>query len=372
MRIDDLLALAAELGRPRGGVVLAADLRRAGADPDTVRQAIRTRWQVPVRGVYVLHRDPLTDAELGQVALAHAGPQAVLTGGLVARRAGMRWLPELPGAMALVPAHVRRRGSEGVVLIRRCADLDTLDVRVVDGMPVVPVEQAVVDTCRQLIAVRQTSLGAASSARYRTLWEDFLLRDIRGVVLGAVADKHCSVDQVLARVDAGAMRDSRLVRRACLDAQRGAVSPPEAELVDSLLEAGVPFSCNVEVWRGDVLVAVLDVYLVGTGVGGEMESEEAHGESSLLDATLLRHARVERAGITLRHITPRRHRADPAAFRDELVATARERIARGLGDPPGVRLVPRGPLLYRPRDGRPPYPFTPQVQAYLAERPSAA
>ena len=372
MRIDDLVSLAAELGRLRDGVVLAADLRLAGADPDTVRQAIRTRWQVPVRGVYVLHRNSLSDVELARVALAHAGPQAVLTGGLVARRAGLRWLPELEGAMALVPAQVRRRGSEGLVLVRRCADLHDLDVEVVSGMPMAPMPQVVVDTCRQLIAIRQTSLGAASSARYREVWEDSLLRDIRGVVLGAVADKHCTADQVLARVDAGAMRDSRLLRRACTDAARGAASPPEAELVDSLLETGVPFYCNVEVWRGDVLVAVLDVYLVGTGVGGEMESEEAHGESSLLDATLLRHARVERVGITLRHVTPRRHRADPAAFRDELFAVARARIAEGLADPAGVRLVPRGPLLYRPRDGKPPYPFGPQIQAYLAERPSAA
>ena len=372
MRIDELLALASELGRERGGVVLASQLRLAGADPDTVRLAIRTRWQVPVRGVYVLHRRGLDDLELAHVALAHAGPQAVLTGALVARAAGLRWLPDLPGAMVLVPAQVRRRGSEGLVLVRRCADLDLLGVRDVNGLSTAPMAQVVVDTCRQLLAVRKASLGERPSARYRRVWEERLLRDIRGVVLGAVADRHCTADEVLARVEAGAMRDSRLLRRACIDAQRGAVSPPEAEVVDGLLAEGVPFYCNVEVWKGNVLVAVLDVYLVGTGVGGEVEGEEAHRTESLLDLTLQRHAKVERVELRLCHATPRRYRADPTAFHEQLFHEARGRLARGLGDPAGLRFVPRGPLLYRPREGAPPYPFTPEIQGYLAAQPRTA
>ena len=174
-------------------------------------------------------------------------------------------------------------------------------------------------------------------------------------MLGAIADRLCSVADIQALVEAGPKRDSALLRRACRDAIRGAASPPEAELVDHLLEYGVPFACNVEVWVGEELVAVLDALLVGTGVGAEMDSKEAHEREDLLDATLRRHARLERLGFTLRHVTPTRYRDDPAAFHEELFATARERLSVGKGDPSGVRLVPRGPLMTGPRVSHPPY-----------------
>lgn len=355
MRMEDLFALAAELGKDRCGVVTAAALRLAGADPDTIRDALCRYWQAPVRGVYLRHRQPPSTAELAHVALAHAGHGSVLTGVLAARAHRLRWVPELPGAMVLVAPHLRRVNSEGKVLVRRCAGLGELVTTAWNGVPIAPVQQVVVDTCRQLLAVRKADLGPRPTLVRRAWFEQWCLRDIRGLVLGAVADKRCTVEELRAVLDAGATRDSALIRRACNDAARGAASPPEAELVDDLLEYGVPFACNVELWDGEILVAVLDAYLIGTGVGAELDSEEAHGETDALDATLQRHKRVKAYGLELCHITPTRYRGSPAAFHAELFAEAKAQLARGAGDPPGLRMVLRGPVLRGPRRADPPY-----------------
>src|SRR3954454_1171161 len=155
MRRDELDALATGLGASSAGVLTAAQLRLAGADPDAVKVALRHRWQAPVQGVYVPHRDELSAGELGHVAVAHAGPGAVVTGLLAARILGLRWVPSLAGAMVLVAPEVRRRGSEGLVLVRRSAALPAMVTTEWAGLLVAPVAQVVVDACRQVLAVRR-------------------------------------------------------------------------------------------------------------------------------------------------------------------------------------------------------------------------
>ncbi|MGB8651744.1 MAG: hypothetical protein WCD35_13910 [Mycobacteriales bacterium] len=350
MRLADLFGLARQLSLDTHGVLTAGQLRLAGADPDTVKSAIARHWQRPVRGVYVDHRGPLTPEALAHVAAKHAGPGAVITGLVAARVHGLRWVPDHPGVMVLIEPHLRRRSSEGLVLVRRCAGVRDLATTTWAGLPLAPVPQVVVDASRQVLAVRRAFIGRAPTRRQRDWFDRTCLRDIRGLVLGAVADKRCTTEQLLELVDGGAVRDSALLRRACLDAARGAASPPEAELVDDLLGYGIPFHCNVAVWMDGVLLGVADVWLVGTGVGGELDSREAHEAEHLLDATLQRHGRFSSAGLELCHVTPARYRANPAAFHQQLFTAVASRRARELGDPAGLKLVPRGPLLQgRPR-----------------------
>ncbi|MEX2288774.1 MAG: hypothetical protein WD794_00415 [Mycobacteriales bacterium] len=171
------------------------------------------------------------------------------------------------------------------------------------------------------------------------------LRDVRGLVLGAVADGHAGIPDLLALLDAGAVARTAWARRAVRDAQRGAASPPEAELVDGLIGCGHPFYVNPEVRLHGRFAGYLDVYLVGTGVGAEMDSKERHGEQEQLDDTLGRHESATNAGLSLVHVIPTRYRADPAAFHARLFAAVSDRRLRGLGEPAGLEVVPRGPLL---------------------------
>jgi hypothetical protein len=200
----------------------------------------------------------------------------------------------------------------------------------------------VVDACRQISA---DQLAVAP----------LRLRDVRGVTLGAVADGRCTSDQLEHVLGLGNMWHTADVRRAIVDARRGAASPPEAELVDDLLAYGVPFYCNVEVLVDGRFIGVVDAYLIGTGVGGELDSVQEHADADRLDSTLLRHQGFADAGIELRHITPTRYRSNREAFHAALFSAARSRLDKGLGDPPGLELRPRGPLLCGPVGSVTPY-----------------
>jgi hypothetical protein len=175
------------------------------------------------------------------------------------------------------------------------------------------------------------------------------LRDVRGLVPGAVADRRTTADGVLERLKLGAVGGTAWRRRAARDAACGAVSPPEAELADDLRGCGQPFYVNADLRVRGHFVGRFDVYLVGTGVGGEMDSREWHEGAEQLDQTLLRHERAHRWGLSLVHVTPGRFRADPASFTARLLREVAERRRQGLGEPDGLVVTPRGPLLRWPR-----------------------
>ncbi len=333
MDLASLNALALPLAAACSGVVSAAELRQVGADRHAVTRACEDAWQRPLTGIYVVDGRAMTDRVRAHIAVKHAGLGAVVTGLLACRWHGLRWVPDSAAVHVLVEPDRRRQSSDQWVLVRRFQDLDELETVAAHGLRVAPVAQAVVDGARELRS----------------------LRDVRGLVLGAVADKRCTTDELREILDRGAVAGTALARRACLDADRGAASPPEAELVDRLLRTGVPFYCNVEVWVGEQFLGIADVWLVGTGVGGELDSKECHGDEEPLDRTLLRDKRFVRAGVDLGHISPTRFRANPDGFCATLLAEAARRAAAGLREPEGLRLVPRGPLLQGSARGKRPY-----------------
>lgn len=321
--MDRLGVLRAVTTHTDQGLVLAHDLRAAGVSGKELAAAARAGDVSRVlRGVYRVGR---LDDELlrARAALRYAGQGALVTGLLGCRLHGLRWVPPTDVVHVLVGPDVRRAPSELWVRVRRCRDAVGLESTWVDGIPVAPVTQCLLDAAR----------------------ESGSLRDVRGLVLGAVADRRCTTEQLRHALARTAVAGTAHVRRACLDAERGAASPPEAELVDALLPSRVPFYVNCEVLLGDALLGVTDVWLVGTGVGGEMDSKERHGDADLLDATLARDKRFSRAGLVLEHVTPTRFRAAREAFVALLLREAARRRACGQAEPPDLRLVPHGPLL---------------------------
>ena len=343
MDLVTLKALAHELADHR--VVSAVALRHRGADGAAIYGARQhgVLQDVPgIDGVYVVGDEPYDDLVRMHVAAAWAGAGALISGLWACRLLMLPWVPEGGSCFVRIDSRYKRRGSEGFVSICRTVRLDQIDSWTHEGLHVVHAPYAVVDAARQV----QADLMRAPALR---------LRDVRGLVLGALANKRCTAGELEQVLGLGSIRYTADTRRALVDASRGAASPPEAEVVDELLGYGVPFYCNVEVYVDGVLVAVLDFYLVGTGVGGEVDSKQEHGDEAKLDATLLRHKTVESFDLDLHHITPTRFRAAPTAYLHTLFAAARTRLAKGLGDPDGIELRPRGPLLCGPRSSLTPY-----------------
>ena len=310
------LALAARAG----GVVTTGQLIEAGCSPRLGDRQVRAgHWQRPARGVYVPHRQQLTGLELGRAARVLAGDRVVVSGLVAARELGLRWIPPSDRCLALVEPTVRTPSS-GRIVLRRTTDLAQVPTWWRGGVELAGAQRAVVDAAR----------GVSS------------LRDVRGIVLGAVADGWSDVATLRDVLDRTQRNGSGLTRRALLDAERGCASPPEAELVDALVGRGVPFYVNPELRMDGRLLGLPDIWLPGLGTGGEVDSVERHGSAMDVESTYDRHERITGVGLDLVHLSVRRIRRDADEAACSLLQRARQR--RGV-EPQGLVVVPRGPLL---------------------------
>lgn len=304
-----------------GNVVTAPELRRLGLALDVADRQVRLgRWQRAARGIYLTHSRAPSGGELVEVARCHAGDGAVITGMLVLHQLGLRWLPPY-GRVDVLVSPERSGLSSGLVLVTRTSCFESLETWAKFGGRLASVERAVVDAARGLSD----------------------LRDVRGVVLGAVKDRWADVAELRTILDAGRRNGSGLTRRALRDAERGCASPPEAELVDALIGCGLPFYVNAELWLDGVLLGSPDVWFVGRGVGGEVESRERHElEDSQIESTYDRHERFVAGGVELLHVSVRRIRCDVAEAASYLVARARGSTR---AESSGLEVRPRGPML---------------------------
>lgn len=315
----------AALAGATGDIVTTADLVTAGLDPAVAERQVRARnWQRPARGVYVTSDRQLTGLDLGRVAGRLAGRRLVVSGLVVLREVGLRWLPESEQVVGLVDPQVRTPSS-GRVVLRRTKKLAALETWHRGGLDLAPVDRAVVDAA----------------------WEISSLRDVRGIVLGAVADNWVGADD-LDRVLAMTQRNgSGFTRRAIRDARRGAASPPEAELVDELIGCGMSFYVNPDLFLDGRFLGSPDVYLPGLGLGGEVDSRERHeSDDGDVESTYDRHERITSGtGIELVHLSVRRIRRDVTEAAAHLLSRVPERRRMARPQPPGLVVVPRGPLL---------------------------
>jgi hypothetical protein len=312
-----------EQARRAGGIITTADLAAAELDPAIAARQVRAgSWQRPARGVYVTSDRVLTGLDLGRVAGRLTGSRVVISGLVVLRELGLRWLPESEQVLALVSPEVRTPSS-GRVVLQRTKELGALQTWRRGDLELAPVERAVVDAARETTG----------------------LRDVRGIVLGAAADSWAAPDD-LDRVLATMQRNgSGLTRRAIGDARRGAASPPEAELVDALVGCGLPFYVNPDLLLDGRFLGSPDVYLPGLGLGGEVESRERHGDDDDVETTYDRHERITAHGIELVHLSVRRIRYDVTEAAIHLLSRVPERRRLTRAEPAGLVVVPRGPLL---------------------------
>jgi hypothetical protein len=303
----------------RRGLLTPYLLRSVGISRDAAERAVKAGlWSRPVRGHYVPHARSLTPLELARGAAAYVGSPCVVTGLLALSRHRVPWLPEIAGAHVLVADSVRTV-SAGPYHVQRTPQWNALPTESAGGLQWAPPERAVID--------------AARTARS--------LREARGLVLGVVGAGLATPADLSAVLATTRRNGSGFARRAVRDAERGCASPPEAELVDALLPLRVPFLVNPEIWVDGVHLGNSDVWILGTAVGGEVESRQWHEGAEAEESTYDRHERFVAAGLDLVHLGVRRMRSDLPAAARYLV----QRAQAGPPLPPGLVVVPRGPLL---------------------------
>src|SRR5436190_13688868 len=245
-------ARAAAIAGQHGGFLTPRQLAAAGLDEDLARREVAAgRWQRPIRGYYVAHTDALPGEVLARIATSYAGPSSLLTGLIAARALRMRWVPTLPGAQVLIPAGMRRPSTR-LVRVRRCAALPELTAWQWEDVRVAPAPRVALDGALRL--------GT--------------LRDVRGLVLGAVADELTTPEELAMLLAGEPLNGTALLRQAIADAADGAASPPEAEMADALRGCGQPFLLNPEIWIDGALVGSPDGYFSGLGAGWGADRRE--------------------------------------------------------------------------------------------------
>lgn len=270
---------------------------------------------------YRLGAGSVSDLELIAAAAAHAGDDAVVTGFVALRLLGLNDVPDDGAIDVLVPA-ARRRTSTTFIRVHSTHRIPTTWLHAC-GVRVAEPHRAVVDA-----ACRMTSL-----------------QQVRALVLGAVCQRWCGVEELRAELGARARNGTALCRRALRDAERGALSAPEAEVAD--LAAADPrlprFQLNPSLHVDGVLVGQPDGWFPGLGLGWEVDSRRHHSDEAAFDATLARHDRFAQYGLQLLHVTPRRARLLGAGYADVLAAAVQARRRAAQPEPSGLVVRPRDP-----------------------------
>ena len=310
------------------GLLLRSSLVGADLNPDLGDRLVREGSALRLApSVYRPGTGPATDCQLVAAARAHAGDDAVVTGFVALRLLGLEDVPDDGAVDVLVPA-ARRRVSTDHVRVHSTHRMPPT-WRHADGVQVADPHRAVVDA-----ACRMPDLRA-----------------VRALVLGAVCQRWCGVEGLHAEVAARARNGTALLRRALRDAERGALSAPEAEVADvAAADPRLPaFLLNPTLLLDGVVVGVPDGWFRGLGLGWEVESRRHHAEDDAFDTTLARHDRFAGHGLQLLHVTPRRARRLGAAYGDVLAEAVQARRAAGQPEPRDLVVRPYDPAARRVR-----------------------
>jgi len=305
------------------GLVTRAALVAAGIDADLGDRLVREgTWLRLAPSIYLTGSGPPTDAQLVEAARLHVGDGAVVTGLIACRALGMSDVPDERLVEVLIGPGTRSASSPFVLVHQTSRPAKTWTR---GGCPYAHPARAVVDGARRLPD----------------------LRTVRALVLGAVCRRSCTAEELRDEVEQGAVRGSGLVRRAVDDALAGAWSAPEAEAaahVGAAVAAGrlPPFLLNPVLRTSAGRVGQPDGYVVGTGVGWQVQSRRHHAGEQDLETTLAVHDAYAAHDLTMLHLTPRRLRTLGPGWVELLIDAVVARAGRG--EPEGLVVEQRAPL----------------------------
>ncbi|MGW6690072.1 hypothetical protein [Streptomyces sp. NPDC054961] len=276
--------------RPR--VLSLAQLREHGV---SASDAAERDWQQVLPGVFLLHSGPATSEERLQAALLYAGRRGdeVMITGLAAlalyRFSCIPTLPRLPQIDVLVPNTRRLRSTGQVRLVRTHTPPRPMEVA---GLPVVPVARAVAD------AVAQLSDAAT----------------VRRLLSEAVRAGHCEPAAVVRELTV-----ARLLNRPhVIDAVESLLAEGRAIAEDRLYQLVRGFELPEPVWNVDLRLpggphlGGVDAYWPEHAVAVEIDTRAPRqAEDEEWSESVRKREALERCGVTVLHVTPRKLRDWP-------------------------------------------------------------
>ncbi|MFH7599938.1 hypothetical protein WDV06_33295 [Streptomyces racemochromogenes] len=301
--------------RPR--VLTLAQLREHGV---SAAEAAGRPWQQVLPGVFLLHSGPATSEERLHAALLYAGKrgndEAMITG--LAALALYRFsaapaLPSLPHIDVLVP-HTRRLRSTGDVrVVRTHTPPRPLEVT---GVPVAPVARAVADAVAQL--------DDADA--------------VRRILSEAVRAGHCEPAAVVRELTV-----ARLLNRPhVVEAVESLLAEGRAIAEDRLYQLVRGYELPEPVWNVDLRLpggphlGGVDAYWPEEAVAVEIDTRAPRqGEDEDWAEAVRKRETLERLGVTVLHLTPRKLRDWP----EQQAAVVRTALTASCDREPAAYLV---------------------------------
>lgn len=291
--------------RPR--VLTLAQLREHGV---SATEAAGRPWQQVLPGVFLLHSGPATSEERLHAALLYAGRrggEAMITGLAALALYRFSAAPALLGLAhidVLVPGTRRLRSTGDVRIVRAHTPPRPLEVT---GLPVAPVARAVADAVAQL-----------SDAD-----------TVRRLLSEAVRAGHCEPAAVVRELTV-----ARLLNRPhVVDAVEALLAEGRAIAEDRLYQLVRGYELPEPVWNVDLRLpggphlGGVDAYWPEQAVAIEIDTRAPRqGEDEDWAEAVRKRETLERLGVTVLHLTPRKLRDWPeqqaAVVRTALTASA--------------------------------------------------
>ncbi|MBT2449199.1 hypothetical protein J7F03_19290 [Streptomyces sp. ISL-43] len=276
--------------RPR--VLTLAQLREHGV---SASDAAERPWQQILPGVFLLHSGPATSEERLHAALLYAGRRGdeVMITGLAAlalyRFSSAPALLGLPHIDVLVPNTRRLRSAGQVRIVRTHTPPRPMEVT---GLPVAPVARAVADAVAQL-----SDAGT-----------------VRRLLSEAVRGGHCEPAAVVRELTV-----ARLLNRPhVVDAVESLLAEGRAIAEDRLYQLVRGFELPEPVWNVDLRLpggphlGGVDAYWPEHAVAVEIDTRAPRqGEDEEWSESVRKRETLERCGVTVLHVTPRKLRDWP-------------------------------------------------------------
>jgi hypothetical protein len=259
-------------------------------------------WRQVLPGVYTTVNGTVTADQRDIAALLYAGPRSVITGPVAVRRHNLR-CAGLNVLDVLVPADTRRK-STGFVQIQRTTRM--------------PADLYTTGPIRFASPARAVADAARGMTRFS---------DVQAMVCEAVQHGRCTLEELVAELNEGPSAGRRWYGMALAEVSEGIRSAAESQLkhlIDrSDLEKPV---YNADLYTLDgIFLGRPDAWFARAGVAGEVDSREYHLGARDYEATVVRHNRMEAAGIHVLHWLPSTIKAEPG----RVIADLRQAIAVG-------------------------------------------
>ncbi|GGW28544.1 hypothetical protein [Streptomyces xantholiticus] len=293
---------------PLRGVVSGAQLRTHGVLPSRVAEQCRPggAWQMLLPGVYLLHPGPPTGEERLHAALLYAGRpvlpsqrqnsapygEAMVTGAAALALHGFSAVPSLTALEVidvLVPRTRRLRSTGCARLVRGHIMPRSQEIT---GLPVAPVPRALADALAQL--------GDAQL--------------IGRLLTEAVRGGHCEPAALLRELNDARLLDRPHVVGAVDDLLAEGRALAEGRLYGLVRDGDLPDPLwNVELrLPGGPPLGGVDAYWPDQAVAVELDTRAPrHDEDTEWSRYARKRDHLERLGITVVHLTPRKLRESP-------------------------------------------------------------